>query len=277
LLDYQSGDYTAATQRFGMLASNGAFVDESLFYLGAMAERRESWEEALQLYQRVGSGDRAVAAQGRVARIKLQRESRDKALEHLQQFADSHPEFAVEMIASQAALQGSDNDESGALARLEEGLKKYPDAYELKFARGFLLEKMNRIREAVAQMRELVDTRPGDPAALNALGYTLVDRTRQYREGFDFVQSALQQTPDSGAVLDSFGWAQYRTGHSDEALKTLQRARERIQDPEVELHIAQVQASMKQTAQARDTVASAIQRYPDDTELKKYAERIKER
>jgi hypothetical protein len=111
---------------------------------------------------------------------------------------------------------------------------------------------------------------------LNALGYTLVDRTRQYREGYDLVHAAFELTPDSGAVLDSLGWAQYRMGRPDEALQTLQRARERLQDPEVELHFAQVQAALKQTAQARDTVTSALDRYPEDENLKKYADRIKD-
>ena len=276
LTEYQSGNYTAATQRFGTLASSGAFVDESLFYLGAMAERRESWDEALQLYQRVVTGDRAVAAQARVAHIKAQRVSLDKGMEHLQQFADAHPEDAVEMVTAQATLLANEKQQQKALATLDEGLREYPDSQELKFARGFLLAKMDRVREAIAQMRDLVATRPGDPAALNALGYTLVDRTRQYREGFDLVHAAFEQTPDSGAILDSLGWAHYRLGHLDEALQTLQRARERLQDPEVELHFAQVQAALKQTAQARDTVTSALDRYPEDENLKKYADRIKE-
>ena len=53
----------------------------------------------------------------------------------------------------------------------------------LRLARGFLLERLDRVPEAVADMRKVVGRRPNDPMALNALGYTLVDRTKSVQEG----------------------------------------------------------------------------------------------
>jgi tetratricopeptide (TPR) repeat protein len=109
---------------------------------------------------------------------------------------------------------------------------------------------------------------------LNALGYTLVDRTRQHREGLELIEQALQQTPDNGAVLDSMGWALHRTGRDEEALDYLERARRRIHDPEVELHVAEVLLALDRKQEARDTFMKAIERYPENDKLKKRFESL---
>ena len=72
-IDFQIGNRDAAAKRFSNLVSSGRFVYESLFYLGAIAESRESWDDAVQLYSRVTGGEFAMAAQTRAARIKAQR------------------------------------------------------------------------------------------------------------------------------------------------------------------------------------------------------------
>ena len=64
-IDFQLGNRDAAAQRFSNLVSSGRFVYESLFYLGAIAEGRQAWDDASQIYGRVTGGEFAVAAQTR--------------------------------------------------------------------------------------------------------------------------------------------------------------------------------------------------------------------
>src|SRR5690606_5271805 len=128
---------------------------------------------------------------------------------------------------------------AGAIALLDQGLEAYPDAVELRFARIFQLEAADKIDECIADLRKLVAERPNDPTATNALGYTLVDRTRHHKEGLQLIEQALAETPDSGAVLDSMGWAMYRLGRHQDALNYLEQAKRRINDPEVDLHLGE--------------------------------------
>ncbi len=95
-------------------------------------------------------------------------------------------------------------------------------------------------------------TVPNDPSATNALGYTLVDRTRHHKEGLDLIEQALTETPDSGAVLDSMGWALHRAGRSQDALGYLEHAKRRINDPEVDLHLGEVLIALDRKDDARD-------------------------
>jgi len=266
-IDFALGNRESAKQRYSNLVANGAFVYESWFYLGAIAESRDAKDEALQFYERVTGGNLAVPAQARIARIKVQRGTLKDGLQHLDEFATSNPQYALAMVTARANLLTDNKDGAGALRVLDEAIERYPDSSELRFARVFQLEKLDRVDAAVAQLRQLVADRPGDPAATNALGYTLVDRTRQRAEGLKLIEQALSVTPDSGAVLDSMGWALHRVKRNEEALTYMQRAKGRINDAEVELHLAEVLLALGRKDDALASLTDAAKRFPDANEL----------
>jgi tetratricopeptide (TPR) repeat protein len=275
-IDFQLGNRDAAAQRFTSLVQNGRFVYESLFYLGAIAESREAWDDALQYYGRVTGGEFAMGAQTRAARIKAKQQGLDVGLKHLEEFAATRSQYRIDSIIARANLLATSDDANGALALLDSALKEYPDSAELRFARVFQLETADKVSESVAELRKLVADRPGDPAATNALGYILVDRTpRQSREGMKLIEDALAQTPDSGAVLDSMGWALHRVGRNEDALKYLEHAKRRISDPEVDLHLGEVLQALNRKDEAREVLSKASERYPDNNELKQSLQKLK--
>jgi tetratricopeptide (TPR) repeat protein len=273
-IDFQLGNRDAAAKRFTNLVQNGRFVYESQFYLGAIAESRDSWDDALAIYGRVNGGEFAMAAQTRAARIKAKRQGLDAGLKHLEDFAATRSQYRIDAIIARANLLAGNGDASGALALLDSAAKEYPDSAELRFARVFQLESADKVNDSIAELRKLVADRPGDPAATNALGYTLVDRTRQHKEGLKLIEDALTQTPDSGAVLDSMGWALHRLGRNDDALGYLERAKRRISDPEVDLHLGEVLLALNRKADARDVWSKASERYPDNDELKQRLQKV---
>lgn len=273
-IDFQLGNREAAAQRFSNLVASGRFVYESLFYLGAIAEGREAWEDASQIYGRVTGGEFAVAAQTRLARIKVKQQGLDAGLKHLEEFGATRPQYRIETITARSTLMSSNGDTAGALALLDTALKAYPDAVELRFARIFQLESADKVDECIADLRKLVADRPNDPAAVNALGYTLVDRTRHHKEGLQLIEQALAETPDSGAVLDSMGWALFRIGRHQDALGYLEQAKRRINDPEVDLHLGEVLLALDRKNDARDLWQKAIERYPENDEIKQRLQKL---
>ncbi|HEY0940224.1 MAG TPA: tetratricopeptide repeat protein [Steroidobacter sp.] len=273
-IDFQLGNRDSAAQRFSNLVANGRFVYESLFYLGAIAEGREAWDDAEQIYSRVTASEYAMAAQTRLARIKMKQAGLEAGLKHLEEFGATRPQFRIETITARANLLSSSGDSAGALALLDQALKAYPDAVELRFARIFQLESADKVDEAIADLRKLVADRPTDPAATNALGYTLVDRTRHHKEGLELIEQALAETPDSGAVLDSMGWALHRIGRHQDALGYLEQAKRRINDPEVDLHLGEVLIALDRKDDARDVWAKASERYPENDEIKQRLQKL---
>ena len=82
--------------------------------------------------------------------------------------------------------------------------------------------------------------RSNNAEALNALGYTLADRTDRYAEAQVLIEKALRLQPDSPAFLDSLGWVQHRLGRDVEALRNLRRAFSLLKDPEIAAHLGEV-------------------------------------
>ncbi|NIV34585.1 MAG: tetratricopeptide repeat protein, partial [Anaerolineae bacterium] len=65
---------------------------------------------------------------------------------------------------------------------------------------------------------------PDNSQALNALGYTLTDRTDRHQEALKYIEQAYNQHPEDPAILDSMGWVLYHLGRLDEALTFLEQA-----------------------------------------------------
>ena len=271
-LDLDRGDLDAAQSRFESLLSTGAQSYESLYFLGVIADRRNDTQQALRYYTRVTGGDYALAAQGRIARIKADESGLDAGLAHLEEYARVHPQRGPAIIASRAGLATGVGDLERAIAILDAGVAQYPDSLDLRMARVFALERAGKPEAAIRDLRQLLQERPGDAVVQNALGYTLADHDRDLGEADSLIRAALRQTPDSAAVLDSMGWVLFRQGRLDEAAEYLERARAIGDDAEIDLHLGEVQWARGDRDAARRTWQEALERRPDDARLKERLE-----
>jgi predicted Zn-dependent protease len=91
-----------------------------------------------------------------------------------------------------------------------------------------------------ADLRKVLVAEPDNVAALNALGYTLADRTTRYAEALELIDRARVAEPDNAAIIDSYGWVLYRLGRNEEALVELRRAFALQKDPEIAAHLGEV-------------------------------------
>lgn len=274
-LDYQLGHYQSAFARFNRLLNTGKNLSESIFYLGSIAERTGATDEARQLYERVQEGEFAAAAQLRVAKLIQDSEGLPAALTFLQAFGEANPNELLLSLKARAEMLSAAGDEAAALAIYDEAVKRYPDVAELRLSHAFQLVKMNKIAPALRAMRQLAAERPQDPTVLNALGYTLVDRTRQYQAGHDYIAEALRYSPDSGAVLDSMGWALFKLGRKTEALDYLQRAAARLVDAELSLHLGEVLWALDSRDAALQAWEAGLEYASDDKPLQERVKRAR--
>jgi Flp pilus assembly protein TadD len=133
----------------------------------------------------------------------------------------------------------------------------------LRYGHAFLLERLGRSDEALAELRAIVADYPDDAIALNALGYTLADRGQNLREAQKLIKRALEIDPTNAAILDSMGWVLYRRGRGEEAANYLRRARVLSRDPEIAAHLSEVLLSIGERSEALEVFESARREYPD--------------
>lgn len=77
---------------------------------------------------------------------------------------------------------------------------------------------------AEATLREILRETPGNPIALNNLGYFLLERGERLQEALELIKQAVAIDPRNPSYLDSLGWAYFQTGETEEAEKQLKEA-----------------------------------------------------
>lgn len=211
--------------------------------LGQVAEFLKHYDAAIGWYDSVPGGPQRAAARLRSANVMQELGRGKQAVELLramQQDASAEDDVRRDAYLLEASLWQKGGDaarESDAYAR---GLAAFPDEPELLYARALSWERRDDIARAEADLRRILVMQPDSVAALNALGYTLADRTRRYREALELIDRARAAEPANGAIVDSYGWVLYRLGRATEALTELQRAYALQKDAEIAAHIGEV-------------------------------------
>ena len=59
---------------------------------------------------------------------------------------------------------------------------------------------------------------------MNYLAYSWVDNHLNIDKSFDMLREAVAFAPGDGAIVDSLGWAYYRLGKFEDAVRELERA-----------------------------------------------------
>ncbi|HEY8265307.1 MAG TPA: tetratricopeptide repeat protein [Steroidobacteraceae bacterium] len=239
---------------------------------GRIAEARGNKIGAARLYQGIQSGPRALAGQLRAHRLLRGQGAPELAEMLMDDYLAAVPADTVDAASGVAAILVEEGKGNDAIALIDRALKVMPDD-GLRLARGFLLERLDRVPEAVTDMRKVVERRPNDPMALNALGYTLVDRTKSVQEGRQLIERAIAEKPDSYAIQDSMGWALVQSGQLEDGKGWLQHAWDRSEDPEVAAHLGETLWRMGRADDAKKLWDEALAANPDSPPLKRAIER----
>ncbi|MDP5070048.1 MAG: tetratricopeptide repeat protein [Congregibacter sp.] len=125
-----------------------------------------------------------------------------------------------------------------------------------------------------SDLRAIIASEPDNSTAINALGYTLANRTQRYEEAYALIAQALALQPDEPAILDSMGWVLYRMGDLMGAKQYLTRAYASFPDPEVAAHLGEVLWVSGDTTGAMDIWRSALQEDPQHVVLKETLARL---
>lgn len=240
--------------------------------LAIIAEQRKDPAHAARQYQRITTGARAVSAQLRAWRLWREQGAAERAELMIDDFLAMASTATRDVVTGVATLLVEESAGEQAIALVDRALRLMPDD-DLLLARAFLLERLDRVPQAIADMRAVVTRRPDDPDAQNALGYTLVDRTQSVEEGHRLIARALAAKPDSYAIQDSMGWALVRMGRLGEGSGWLENAWQRSEDPEVAAHLGETYWLMGRLDDARRIWDLALARNPQSRPLLRAIER----
>ena len=245
----RADDKTALNALYRELDANPlARAGKRLYLLGQVAELIDRRDAALAWYRAIDQQDeRWLDAQLRQAVV----------LDQLGRTAQ-----ALDFLHTLEAQSGDDSDQLGSVYLLEadllarrerprEALAVYtralgllPDDLRLLYARALLAVDQGDSAGGERDLRRVIELKPDNAEALNALGYTLADRSSrgdpEQRKAFDLIQRALKIKPGEPAIIDSMGWVRYRMGDLDASLRDLRRAYAKQPDADIAAHLGEV-------------------------------------
>lgn len=243
-------------------------------YLAQAAEETRQWGKAVEHYQAVTDGDRAWLAKLRIGAMYGKEGQLAKAKQWFAGLNAVTPEQKVQVRQAEAQLLRDAGDDAGAYRVLAQGLVDNPDTPDLIYDLAMVAERLDKVDEAESKLKRLVALRPDDAQALNALGYTLVDRTSRTDEGLALIERAHRISPKDPFILDSLGWAFYRLGRFDEAERYLQKALDGRPDAEIAAHLGEVLWHKGERDKARALWKAQLDSNPDNAVLKETVKRF---
>ena len=276
LLLLQTNRIEDAQVAFEALLDDRERRDAAHFYLGQIAETQKDAEKAIGHYRRVFDGEHHFNAQLRVAVLIAMEGEVDEARGYLHAMTPANNQEAIRITRAEAELLARHDRLEDALAVYDAAVERNPTSSDLLYARALLAERLNLIDVVERDLKAIIAREPNNADALNALGYTLADRTERYEDALVYIERALALKPDDHYVIDSMGWVLYRLGRLQEAAEHLRRAMEISGDGEVAAHLGEVLWVMGDKQGARQIWETALRTTPDDERILKVLKRFGE-
>lgn len=254
-------------------------LTEATLLVAQMLEAQGQYDLAVESFLAIPRDAAAwpTAEMGRAAAL-YESGKVDAAVEVLEGLARSEPDLAGAQIALGDMLRRQEKFKEAAAA-YDRGLalvgEPRPAVWPVYFARGIARERSGQWTGAEADFRQALVLSPDQPAVLNYLGYSWLERKEHLDEAVAMIRRAVEAEPDNGAITDSLGWGLYRLGRYDEAVPLMERAVElEPVDPVVNDHLGDVLWAVGRKLEAEFQWRRALSFDPDEVDAKRIRRKL---
>lgn len=275
----RADDKTLLQELYAELQGDSSVAPGARFnLLGQLAELLGHDDDAVQWYRQVSREDEQWFSV-QLRRILLQDREQD-GVGTAAQLMQLRAEVIDDVDALgrtwlvEAELHQRRNEEDAAMRAYDSGVAAFPGDTRIRYARALAHIQAERLAEGEQDLRAIIAQEPDNGEALNALGYTLVDRTDRLHEGLELITRALSLRPGEAAIIDSLGWAYFRLGALDQAVAKLREALQQQPDAEIAAHLGEALWSAGDRDGARAAFAKARQLDPDNPTLHEALQRL---
>lgn len=211
-----------------------------------------------------------LAAQGKISEAK-------KILRSLADAGGS-----AEVLFNYANFLASEKDHRAAVREYDRLIASLPeepaeDSWRFFLGRAVSLLALDDWPKAEKDLERAVEIAPKEPVALNYLGYSWAERGVNLERAFALIEQAVAIEPNSGAYIDSLGWAHYQRGEYEIAVGHLEHAASlEPADPTVTDHLGDVYWRLGRKVEAKYEWRRVLDLEPGDTLREQVEKKLKE-
>ncbi|MCB1213877.1 MAG: tetratricopeptide repeat protein, partial [Deltaproteobacteria bacterium] len=273
-LYYDLKNIAKATEHFQKAYDQGANNHQIIYYLGLLYGMQEDYKKAVELFEEIPIDNSPIATELipslASAYYQLGKEGKVKAL--LKKAVELYPN-EEKIWEVRGSFYANQKDYEKGLEVIEEGLQYFPHNSNLQLHESILLDKLGRTDEALEKIQNLLKREPNNASALNFWGYTYLERGEQINQATEALEKAYQLDPESAYIIDSLGWAYFKQGKTQEALKLMLKANQDApEEPIIQEHLAEIYLALGQLENAKEYFKKA---YTNIKKIKKPSYRDK--
>jgi len=125
-------------------------------------------------------------------------------------------------------------------------------------------ERAGDTKGSEESLRRVLASEPDNATALNNLGYFLVERNERLSEALEMIQRAVKAEPTNSSFLDSLGWVQFKLGQFAEAERNLtEAARRSAGSATIQEHLGDLYFGQGKKEKARSAWQKSLRFLPD--------------
>ena len=261
LLDFELEHYDAALAKFFHLIALEARLDEAFYYVGRIRAAEDRYPEAIDAFASVGPSREFRDAKARAAQVLIDTAFASDIRQFFREQRRTYPSAAEQLFLLEA--ESLRDWEGESLAAYDRGLNAFPQSFSLLYGRAMIHESEGALQAMENDLRSILAQDPNHAATLNALGYSLTNRTQRYEEAAVLIERALSLSPGDPAIMDSLGWVYYKLGQYVQSESLLREAHAAFPDPEVAAHLGEVLWAQGREVEAKDVWQDGLNRVSD--------------
>ncbi len=241
--------------------------------LAGTYENRKRWQDAIDAYNKIDRKSPLymnARIQTAMALNRLEREA--EAITMLKRLAREKPGSIDPVVAIGDIYRAKENYAEAVIhyerAIALSGAPSERD-WTLYYARGICFERLGEWEKAEKDLKLALKLSDDHPLVLNYLGYSWVEQHHRLEEALAMIEKAVERRPNDGFIVDSLGWARYRLGEYDLAVKYLERAVElQPDDPTINEHLGDAFWKVGRKIEARFQWSHALAMNPEEKRIK---------
>ena len=261
LIAIQEQEGQQAKHYFNQLISLGDNGKQAAYFMGLAEQLNQNNEAAMIWFVSVPvDSQRFEAAQSNYINLLADSGQMKKARLHLKLLRTEQPNKALQYYLFEASFLRERDQDQAAFDLYTEALQQFPGQTELLYGRAMVAEPLNYLSVLEDDLRAILEKEPNNSHALNALGYTLADRTNRYQEALALINKAVELSPNDAYYLDSLAWVHYRLGHLEQAERFMKQAVAIQSDAEFLAHLGEILWQQGKHAEAKKAWSDGLKK-----------------
>ncbi|HVV50196.1 MAG TPA: tetratricopeptide repeat protein [Polyangia bacterium] len=261
----------------------GASPGRAAIMIGAALAAKDDQAGALKSFRGVAKGDPLFFEAGlRAAELLRDKGKLDEAGRAIDAVAGAASDDAhkVELAFARSQLEEKRGDAARAARVLDDALAAKPGDTQLEdrliLERAAVDDRRGDWQKAIDRAAEILKREPRNVEALNFAGFVAADHGQDLPRAVKRLQAAMALSPGTGGIVDSLGWAYFRSGDLARADSFLEQAgRLEPADPEILGHLGDLYAQRHERERALATYKRALTLSPSDRVARELGEKLR--